>query len=124
MKETKTVNSDQREEGERRSCELAGQFGHWGCGVCSHGLLYEQCEPCMRARVASHRHDPRRSYQVLHPDGRLYGDQGELDVRIAPVKLRGIVFVDFGTPLMWIAFSKEQAREFAKLITESAEELP
>jgi hypothetical protein len=78
----------------------------------------------MRARVASHRHDPRRSYQVLHPDGRLYGDQGELDVRIAPVKLRGIVFVDFGTPLMWIAFSKEQAREFAKLITESAEELP
>lgn len=39
-----------KEVAAHRVCEFEGTIGHYGCGVCEHGLAYVECEPCLRAR--------------------------------------------------------------------------
>jgi len=31
---------------ERANCDKAGQIGHYGCGICKHGLPTWQCHEC------------------------------------------------------------------------------
>lgn len=42
-----------KEVAAHRVCELEGTIGHAGCGVCEHGLVYVECEPCFRKRIES-----------------------------------------------------------------------
>lgn len=42
-----------REVAAHRVCEFEGAIGHYGCGVCEHGLAYVECEPCFRKRIES-----------------------------------------------------------------------
>lgn len=44
-----------KEIASHRVCEFEGTIGHYGCGVCPHGLAYIECEPCFRARCEAPR---------------------------------------------------------------------
>ncbi len=57
-----------------------------------------------------------------YPEGKL-NDTDEGEVRIAITQThKGKVIIDFGTPVRWIGFSKEQAIELANTILEKAKE--
>jgi hypothetical protein len=60
-----------------------------------------------------------------YPDGKLTeGDEGALWMRVAAIKKRGLVLLDFGKPIAWLALDKAHALAFAQSIIEKAEELP
>jgi len=53
------------------------------------------------------------------PDGKINeNDMGELRLGIGTTNDN--VVIDFGTSLTWLAFSKQEAIEFARIITEKA----
>jgi hypothetical protein len=43
------VSAEERHD--RATCEHAGRICHYGCGVCEHGLVYFECQPCLTDRI-------------------------------------------------------------------------
>lgn len=59
-----------------------------------------------------------------YPRGKLNReDEGELNVAIAADRRHGVVQIDFGKEVAWLALPKEQALAWAKMIREEAMEL-
>ena len=57
-------------------------------------------------------------YGKLHKD-----DQGELTVAMAVDRSQGVLRMEFGKPVAWLALPAAHARHLAKLLTASADEL-
>lgn len=58
------------------------------------------------------------------PRGKLnQHDEGELALRMAADHQKGVVIVEFGTPVKWIGFDKKKAIQFADALRARAEEL-
>jgi hypothetical protein len=51
-------------------------------------------------------------------------DDGEIRIGIAADKGKGVVIIDFGIPVVWVGFPREQAIELADKIRDKAAELP
>lgn len=50
-------------------------------------------------------------------------DEGELSLAIAADRGNGIIRIEFGKPIAWIGLPTKEAREFAALLLEKADEL-
>jgi hypothetical protein len=58
------------------------------------------------------------------PQGKICkDDEGEIRLAVAAVKEQGVVAIDFGTPVKWLALPKKEALEFAEIIRKNAEKL-
>ena len=59
-----------------------------------------------------------------HPYGKLNRtDEGELAVALAVDKRNGVIKLEFGKPVAWLALPSTHARQLAKVLLESAEQL-
>lgn len=58
-----------------------------------------------------------------YPYGKIPGDDGELAAAIAADPRNGVVRMEFGTPVAWVAFPAKLARHFAKVLIEKADEV-
>ena len=60
----------------------------------------------------------------VFPQGKLNADdEGELNVAVAADREHGVVRLDFGKPVAWLALPKEQALAWAQSIRDKAHEL-
>ncbi len=50
-------------------------------------------------------------------------DEGEFQMAIATDHQQGIIRIDFGTPIGWMGLPSREARQFAGLLLEKADEL-
>jgi hypothetical protein len=50
-------------------------------------------------------------------------DRGELDMAMAVDHARGLLVMDFGTPVVWLAMTKAEALDCARAIEKKAAEL-
>lgn len=58
------------------------------------------------------------------PQGKICkDDEGEIRLAVGAVKDKGVVAIDFGTPVKWLALPKKEALEFAEIIKNNAEKL-
>lgn len=56
-----------------------------------------------------------------HPAGKIAADdEGEINIGIAFDQTAGLVRIEFGTPVTWLALSPEKAIELAKLLMKHA----
>ena len=52
-----------------------------------------------------------------HPGGKIGADdEGELRIAIGADPSNGVVVLDFGTPIAWVAFSADEARRVAYML--------
>ena len=59
------------------------------------------------------------------PDGKMNEhDEGELKMALAVDAKNKVVVMDFGKPVAWIGLPKQMALDFAKGLTEKANQLP
>ena len=59
-----------------------------------------------------------------YPYGKLgKGDQGELTMAMAADHRQGVIRMEFGKPVGWLALPAAHARQLAKLLVEKADEL-
>jgi hypothetical protein len=59
-----------------------------------------------------------------YPRGRLAADdEGELDMALAVDHDRGLIVMDFGVPVQWIAMSKAEALDLARAVARKASQL-
>lgn len=64
------------------------------------------------------------SKEPYYPHGKKYeDDEGELAIRIAVDPAAGVVRIDFGKPIQWIALEPAQALGLAELIARKASAL-
>lgn len=53
------------------------------------------------------------------PDGKL-NDDDEGEIQIGLTEKDGVVVLDFGKPVSWVGFSKEQAKEIGQMLIDKA----
>jgi hypothetical protein len=59
-----------------------------------------------------------------HPFGRLGADdEGELRAAIAIDRAQGVIRIEFGKPVAWLALPSGFARDLARLLVEKADQL-
>ena len=58
-----------------------------------------------------------------HSQGKLSPDD-KGDATLAVTRWQGLVRIDFGVPMVWLAFDREAALALAELIQRAAAELP
>ncbi len=59
------------------------------------------------------------------PRGKVHKyDEGELRLAVATDYQKGVVVIDFGGQVTWLALEKDKAMEFANLILKHAASLP
>jgi hypothetical protein len=59
-----------------------------------------------------------------HPYGKLRpDDEGELTVAMAVDRAQGVIRMEFGKPVAWLALPAAHARHLAKLLVEKADDL-
>ena len=68
--------------------------------------------------------DPKPGPTGDYPDGQIFkDDEGALNIGIAYDKEKGIVIMDFGSPVKWIGLSPEDVYGLTKVMIEKANEI-
>jgi len=82
------------------------------------------CDECDNTIVIPSRIVLLRRRQGDFPRGQKYpDDEGAFELRIAADKEQGVVRIDFGKPIRWMAFEPPHALELADLITRKARQI-
>lgn len=60
-----------------------------------------------------------------HPEGSIHdSDEGGLTMAIGAIPEKGVVVIQFGTPISWLGLPKDQAKELGESLIARSEELP